>query len=370
MNRSTSMQILLLIGVAIHALADCTLAASDVGHETVLSGVLYTITAVPPPFSGVSMTPEALNDLGQAVGQTFGSGGYGTFFFNGTTTTAGPSGSVNAVGINDSSTICGYMTNKGAPYIYTQNGNTVTTIGSNTSAGTYPYAINNAGQIAGYGNDPATGNDTAILYTSGTFQTLGTIAPQTSSNGFALNSTGDVVGIAAGVGAGEPFIYSSGAMHEIDSVGGRSLGINDSRQVVGEIAGGNNEGFYYDYTSNTFTTVVPPTGYSGCYLDGINNAGVAVGGFSNSSANFAGVYLPGQPMVDLNQLIAPSSGWILQSAVAINNEGQILGDGTLNHAGTVFILTPISVPEPASLSLLGLGIGLLARGGRQRRIAA
>lgn len=46
-------------------------------------------------------------------------------------------------------------------------------------------------------------------------------------------------------------------------------------------------------------------------------------------------------MRDLNTLISPDSGWILNSASDINGWGQIVGEGTLNGDAHGFLLTPI-----------------------------
>jgi probable HAF family extracellular repeat protein len=45
-------------------------------------------------------------------------------------------------------------------------------------------------------------------------------------------------------------------------------------------------------------------------------------------------------MLDLNNLIPANSGWLLQIANAINDQGQIVGQGTLNGQTEAFLLTP------------------------------
>jgi hypothetical protein len=59
-------------------------------------------------------------------------------------------------------------------------------------------------------------------------------------------------------------------------------------------------------------------------------------------------------MIDLNNLIAADAGWELTSAIKINNQGQIVGAGSLNGQERGFVLTP--VPEPSSIvGILGFG---------------
>src|SRR5690606_15993157 len=43
---------------------------------------------------------------------------------------------------------------------------------------------------------------------------------------------------------------------------------------------------------------------------------------------------------DLNLAIDPGSGWILQTAAAINDDGLIVGTGTLNGVSRAFLLRP------------------------------
>jgi hypothetical protein len=65
-------------------------------------------------------------------------------------------------------------------------------------------------------------------------------------------------------------------------------------------------------------------------------------------------------MQDLNSLIVPGSGWMLQYVTGINDSGQICGTGiNLSGQQDALLLTP--VPEPSTFVLLGMGaFGLLA----------
>jgi probable HAF family extracellular repeat protein len=87
---------------------------------------------------------------------------------------------------------------------------------------------------------------------------------------------------------------------------------------------------------------------------GINACGQIVGDVTTSTGNNHAFLYSGGTMTDLNDLIAPSSGWTLQQANATNDCGQICGYGT-NPAGQThaFLLTP--TPEPSTLILLAIG---------------
>ena len=53
-------------------------------------------------------------------------------------------------------------------------------------------------------------------------------------------------------------------------------------------------------------------------------------------------------MSDLNTLLPPNSGWVLQSAEFINDAGQIVGFGTFNGNFDWFLLTPPSNRPPVA----------------------
>jgi probable HAF family extracellular repeat protein len=70
----------------------------------------------------------------------------------------------------------------------------------------------------------------------------------------------------------------------------------------------------------------------------VNNHGVVVGEMTIGGVQRAFVYRNGF-LTDLNTLIAPGSGWVLNAAVGINDAGLIAGSGTLNGVTRAFVLT-------------------------------
>ena len=103
------------------------------------------------------------------------------------------------------------------------------------------------------------------------------------------------------------------------------------------------------------------------FAQSINASGQVVGYGLVDGNEFEHAFLySGGTMSDLNSLLAPDSNWTLDIAEAINSQGDIVGIGT-NPAGKshAFLLTPSTVPEPASATILSLG--MFAMLGRRRR---
>jgi len=61
--------------------------------------------------------------------------------------------------------------------------------------------------------------------------------------------------------------------------------------------------------------------------------------------------------IDLNTLVELPQGWLLSSAVGINDNGWIIGNAMTPDGERAFLLTP--VPEPVSLVMFGVGTLLL-----------
>ncbi|CAN5155565.1 hypothetical protein BH24CHL7_BH24CHL7_14770 [soil metagenome] len=73
----------------------------------------------------------------------------------------------------------------------------------------------------------------------------------------------------------------------------------------------------------------------------INARGIAVGeAFTASPERSRAVLWHDGHAHDLNDFLAPGSGWVLRSAEGINEEGQIVGYGTFEGQTRAFLLTP------------------------------
>jgi probable HAF family extracellular repeat protein len=158
--------------------------------------------------------------------------------------------------------------------------------------------INDKGQIAGVGNQ--NGKDVAVL-----LDTTDILIPDLgggSGAALCINSFGKVVGVSqTATGQGHGFIWQAG-LGSLDMDSG----------------------------------VVNATPFA------VNKSGTAVGRaiFQNEPGPRAFVWNAGGGLQDLNTLIRPGSGWYLREARGINDQGSIVGNGTLNDAARGFLLQP------------------------------
>jgi probable HAF family extracellular repeat protein len=237
---------------------------------------------------------------------------------------------------------------------------------------TYGTGINDSGQVTGSGSnsflwEPTThGGDTGLWID---WNSLGGIG--IGSTGFGINATGQVTGLFSPTEeSNHAFLWTpatpngiDGTTHDLGTLGGTTswgFAINARGQVVGRASTEDESLHAFLWTPTT------PNGMAGEMRDlgtlggggsvalAINDHGSIVGLSEGLEAlGRAFIFSSADGMVDLNSLIDGRSGWVLQTANAINNAGQITGYGDHDGVRRAFLLTP--VPEPSTSALWGVG---------------
>jgi probable HAF family extracellular repeat protein len=225
----------------------------------------------------------------------------------------------------------------------------------------FPKAINDSAYVTGWTGGGPGGGNLAVVWddTNGIQPVAGGI----NGIGYDVNDYGEVVGEYSIDGQQYGFIWdSSNGLRNIPTLGGdraEALAINNLGQVVGvsefSLTSTKSHAFLWDeFNGNrdlgTLESCPAETDHSTAH--GINILGQVVGrscaiSVERPNGVNAVIWDETNGMIDLNTLIPVDSGWILETASAINDSGQIVGWGTLNgEEQCAFLLTPLSAPIP------------------------
>jgi len=247
-------------------------AAQSIGLGFVYGGGAYSTLTAP---GAVYTQANGINNAGQVAGFYYGGGVEAGFvYFGGTYTTLslGSTSSTVAFGINDSGQVVGsYETGAGlGAFLY--SGGTYTLLSVPGATSTAAYGINDAGQIVGFYYSPSVGHDQGFLYSGGSYTTLPVL------QAFGISNTGQIVGTD-----GERGFLDSGGTYTYYSFPGSSYtsfnGINDAGQIVGSDCDVGNQGFIYSGGTYAILNFPPPPGQvtDRTCAYGINDYGVVVG---------------------------------------------------------------------------------------------
>lgn len=219
------------------------------------------------------------------------------------------------------------------------NGGPLADLGTLGGLHSYGTGVNGAGQVTGYSYTD-TGAQHAFFRATGapTLSDLGTLGGALSF-GNGVNASGQVAGYStAEDGFSHAFLSDSngGALHDLGTLGGRfsiANAVNDAGQVVGrsELSSIGTHAFRSAPNGGPLFDL-GTLGGSSSEARGINSAGTVVGNSNFAAGNVtlhAFLYTTNLGMVDLNNLIAPGSGWVLNEARAINDQGRITGVGSI-----------------------------------------
>jgi probable HAF family extracellular repeat protein len=311
---------------------------------------------------GSSSSAYGLNDLGQVVGSSSTASGKVHAFMTGPngqgmTDLGAPSGgSSTARDINNFGQVAGtsYSGEEVSDAFVTgPNGigiKSLSLIGGYHTA-VHVGGINESGQVTGWHMDKV-GHYSFITGPNGEGMTV--------LDGFAsgINDAGQIVGES-----GSPSFITGpngvGITYIDNLPGGQGSsevsGVNNSGQVVGwSVTQIENESYDHAFITGPGGTGITDLGtlqgYQGSYATGINNEGQVVGWVGDlysDSGNHAFVTGPnGKGMTDLNDLVDMPKGYVLDQAVAINNQGQVIANASI-------------VPELQTYALMLAGLALL-----------
>jgi autotransporter-associated beta strand protein/VCBS repeat-containing protein len=293
-----------------------------------------------------------------------------------TLTDLGALGAADAYDVNEVGQVVG-RTTSGQPFIYDSNTHAMTVLPlppGTTDA--FAQSINDNGVATVFGDD---GSGLSFVYQNGAYQQIPTLGGET--NAIFIGNDGVITGHSAtGDGSLHAFLYSVGDAqltdltaaddpHTItapDTASARQ--INSSGQIVGiDVVGGQPLGyidtpgsgmFFLPHsvdsysindssavTGHDYTTGRPYIYQGGVFTDlggsgwgfGINDSGTVAGGADSFA--YAWVYDNGA-MQDLNTLV-PTGSVYLSVARAINDSGQIVGNGPSG----AFLVTPNTGPR-------------------------
>lgn len=307
---------------------------------TGLSAQTYTITELPPLTGDTYSGAFALNENGQAAGH---SEGRAVIWTNGVPlnihTMAATSSSV-AFALNDSGYAAGDIspgaTNSGG---FIWRGSSMERI--IPPPGQYiveAYAMNNVGTVVGTG-----GTTFGWRWNSGSYLSLNRLPGDHSAYPYAINAFGIAAGRSSGPGGSRPVTWVGSSPQALalpaGATNGLAWGINDLGVVVGEFyPGAGSKPFFW--SSGLGAQALPlPAGTTTGLAWSLNDAGTVIGDAGgapvvwrkNSSGNYEAVLVAPQ--------ISNGTGWSGLSLFAINEAGQIAGDGVFNGNLRGFILT-------------------------------
>jgi hypothetical protein len=218
--------------------------------------------------------------------------------------------------------------------------------------------VNNSGTVIGDFLNTTGGTNTyhGFILSNGVFSQFDVGGPvSTSISG--INDEGNIVGtFGSYVQPNEGFVVIGGTLSEFTIAGATSLfayAINDNNQVVGQYtdASGITHAYIRSATGaiTTFDAVAGAT-FTAAY--GINDAGMIVGDYTDAAGISHGYIRSASGLVSNFSVFGSGA----TEPLGINDLGEVTGayvgtDG-VTHG---FITSPLSVPEPSSIVMVGLG---------------
>jgi probable HAF family extracellular repeat protein len=320
----------------------------------------YRLTQLPNlanPF-GPSSNVTALNDLGEAVGESRNAGGTHTavLWRQGQVIPLGANPLSVARGINNKSEIVG--SNAGGTAFFWKNGG-LRDLGASPASSqprSEAFDINEHSQIVGASCGPSDGCP-ALLWQPG-----GAIVPledlpggNLAGTALAINDGAEIVGFSQDAPVGHAAASWQGGTVESLGHDRSASDINDRGQIVGTAEEVGVQRAVTWHFFREFVRLPTPLGRFSAAASGINERGEIVGWSSRLSGQSHGTLWQEGRATDLNELIACNAlpaNIVLGIAWDINERGQIVVNATdtasSDSPNRAYLLTPVSAREPCN----------------------
>ena len=307
-------------------------------------------------------------------------------------------------GMNASGAISGYAsTSTGDRAVRYTDADGWAAIPGLESLTSYAFGINDHGDVVGYAF-LADGRMRGFRYVDGGgLEFIEPFAGGAVTQAFAISNTGELTGLGDKAGSYVAFRQSPGMLVQaVNAFGGtfaQGCGINDTGQVAGFAL--TLDGVQHGFRTNLDGTVTDIAGLNGpgsansaCAMDAngsvtgqaetstgtlhaflfnsgnpmdldsfgspnsigaaISN-GVVVGSYTlPDGSTHAFKYNVSSGTVDLNNVLAPASGWVLTAGNAVNAKGAMAGQGFLNGAPAAWKLSPPSDTTAPTITALSV----------------
>ncbi len=272
--------------------------------------------------------------------------------------------SVTALAINSGQQVAGTApASSGEIHAALWAGGTLSDLGTLGGDLSFAYGLNDNGQVCGCAYVvPGHTLRHAFLWQqgaagTGTMKDLGTLGGN-NSTALAINNSTEIAGFSYIPGGDyHAFSWQSGVMKDLGTLGGQystARCLNASGQIAGSSLTSNGEQHAFLFSKGNLQDLYP---LSSTYSDAlsINAAGQVVGMAElPTGARHAYLSVSGKT-TDLNTLTPSGTGWVLQEARTITDEGQIAGAGLLNGEPHAFLLTPPVADVTSALTITRSG---------------
>ncbi len=213
--------------------------------------------------------------------------------------------------------------------------------------------INDSGQAVGYASVYNTAPK-AALFENGQVVYIGDLGGE--SSGQSINNLGSIIGSsrASTFGKHHAFLYRNGVMQDIGTaLSGHSfaMSINDMGVALCYVIDPLGQLIYYTFAEGQITMLSPDF-----YANSMNNHGVAVGTIQSLSISPHGCIYDNGLYTDLNSCLESDvHGMTIHNAMSINDLGQIMCEAYSDSGDSeLWLLTPRTVPEPASVLVMAV----------------